>query len=125
LALKGQDDDALEEVLDFLYGKTVTREKSELASLFRAYRAFTTVAQSRDSSPESQQEKSDKLKEFVREYFKEATHETDEQKIGLVIPPLDQQVENAVRSDVRQFVMTHTDHTWTGRAVARWRVFFS
>ena len=51
LALKGQDDDALEEVLDYLYGKTVTREKSELASLFRAYRAFTTVAQSRDSSP--------------------------------------------------------------------------
>ena len=68
---------------------------------------------------ESQQEKSDKLKEFVREYFKEATHETDDQKIGLIIPPLDTQTENLVRSDVRQFVMTHNDHTWTGRAVAR------
>jgi hypothetical protein len=49
-ALKGLDDDALEEVLDFLFGKTVTREKAELASLFRAHRAYSTVAQSRDSS---------------------------------------------------------------------------
>jgi hypothetical protein len=68
---------------------------------------------------ESQTEKSNKLKDFVREYFIEATHETDDKKIGLVIPPLDPQAENAVRADVRQFVMTHTDHVWSGRAVAR------
>ena len=68
---------------------------------------------------ESQTEKSNKLKDFVREYFSEATHETDDKKIGLVIPALDPQAENAVRADVRQFVMTHTDHVWSGRAVAR------
>jgi hypothetical protein len=50
LAAKGLADDELEEVLDFLFGKTMNREKSELSSLFRAHRAFSTVAQSRDSS---------------------------------------------------------------------------
>jgi hypothetical protein len=50
MALRNLGEDDLEEVLDFLYSKIVNREKSELASLFRAHRAFTTVAQSRDSS---------------------------------------------------------------------------
>ena len=41
MTLKGQTDEDLEEVLDFLFGKTLMREKAELSSLFRAYRAFT------------------------------------------------------------------------------------
>jgi len=50
MALRGLTDEDLEEVLDFLYSKTLTREKAELSSLYRAYRAFSAVAQSRDSS---------------------------------------------------------------------------
>ncbi len=45
---------------------------------------------------ESQTEKSNKLKEFVREYFKEASHDCDEQKIGLMMPPIDSQVSYSV-----------------------------
>ena len=32
---------------------------------------------------------------------------------------IDDALEAQLRADVKQFVNTHTDHTWTGRAVAR------
>jgi hypothetical protein len=50
MALADLNDDELEEVLDFLFSKTLKREQAELAGLFRAHRAFSAVAQSRDSS---------------------------------------------------------------------------
>jgi hypothetical protein len=48
----------------------VNREKSELSSLQRAYRAFNLAATPKDAENSVLIEKSNKLKEFIREYFK-------------------------------------------------------
>ena len=32
---------------------------------------------------------------------------------------IDEETESQLRAEVRQFVFTHSDHIWTGRAVAR------
>ena len=50
VALANLSDDDLEEILEFLVNKTSKREQSELSSLFHAYRAFSSVAQSRNST---------------------------------------------------------------------------
>ena len=32
---------------------------------------------------------------------------------------ISEDIESQLRAEVRQFVVTHSDHSWTGRAVAR------
>ncbi len=71
-----------------------------------------------DCADEADVPKSDRLKAFIEDYFKE----TDDPTAGS--SPSSQKEariadESRVRADVRQFVMTHSDHVWSGRAVAR------
>ena len=76
--------------------------------------------------------KSDKLKAYIKEYFErpvsavEAAY-SDRVKQGVNLAAsnsdsfvkIDSNLESQLRAEVRQFVVTHSDHTWSGRAVAR------
>lgn len=64
------------------------------------------------------QQKSVQLKEEIRNYF-------DASGAGLASISLEEQlylrpeVEQRIRGDIRSLLSIHSDHSWTGRAVAR------
>ena len=59
-----------------------------------------------------------KLKELVGEYFRSDGSSINHQAPPRV-PAIDEETESYLRSEVRSFVSTHSEHVWTGRAVAR------
>jgi len=116
-ALTGMDGETLDRLLDEVHDRCVKQERAELASLQRIFRSFTAVAYARleEMEDEKNKERSDKLKEFIAEYFGE--HERTMAEMGPAVETC--QDESQVRADIRNFVYQHSDQPWTGRAVAR------
>ena len=117
-AKTGLTESKMDEILDDLLTKAETRERSEMWGLVRLGKAFSVVAFDKElqcSDQDLATQKSDKLKMFIKEYFTEV-----ERSVPDNLPAAEVcQYEDAVRSEIRSFVCTHNDHTWTGRAVAR------
>ena len=118
-AKTGLTEARLDEVLQDLFKQAETRERSEMWSLVRLGKAFNAVSFDKEASCGDEEDqtraKSDKLKLFIKEYFTELDRHVPE---GL--PAADKcQHEDSVRADIRHFVCQHTEHVWTGRAVAR------
>jgi len=111
------EEEQLDKLLEELYTRVDNREKTELWGLTRLAKAFSTVAYGKqvEGSEEEDEEKSDKLKVFIREYFEEPERHVPE---VLAAPPPCQH-EDQVRADIRAFVCQHQEHDWSGRAVAR------
>ena len=72
-ALTGLSAETLDTLLDQLHGRCRQQERAELAGLHRIFKAFVSVAYSRleDSETDTDIVRSDKLKEFIAEYFSE------------------------------------------------------
>ena len=116
-AKTGLAEQEMDSVLEELYRKVETRERTELWGLVRLGKAFSLVSwdQETQAGGQQEQERSDKLKLFIREYFTET-----EREVPAKLPPCEPcQAEDSVRADIRAFVCTHSEHTWSGRAVAR------
>ena len=58
---------------------------------------------------------------FIEEYFLEDDMASEDASVAASAEVKEASIEDAsrVRADVRAFVMTHADHAWSGRAVAR------
>ena len=58
---------------------------------------------------------------FIEEYFLEDDMASEDASTAASAEVKEASIEDAsrVRADVRAFVMTHADHAWSGRAVAR------
>ena len=116
-AKTGLTEPEMDSVLEELYRKVETRERTELWGLVRLGKAFTLVAWDKETEAggQQEQERSDKLKLFIKEYFTETEREIPDK-----LPPMEPcQSEDTVRADIRSFVCTHSEHAWNGRAVAR------
>ena len=118
-ARTGLSEARLDEVLEDLSRQSETRERSEMWSLVRLGKAFSAVSVATENhcseDSEATEARSDKLKMFIKEYFTEVDRDVPDS-----LPAGDQcQHEESVRADIRSFVCQHTDHVWTGRAVAR------
>jgi len=116
-AATGLNEEQLDTLLEELYTRVDDREKTELWGLTRLAKAFSTVTYEKqiESQETEDEEKSDKLKVFIREYFEEAERQVPE--VLAAPPPCE--YEDQVRSDIRAFVCQHQEHDWSGRAVAR------
>jgi len=116
-AATGLGDEQLDKLLEELYSRVENREKTELWGLTRLAKAFSTVAYNKqlDGREEDDQDKSEKLKVFIREYFEEPERYVPDVLAGP--PPCEH--EDQVRADIRAFVSQHQEHDWSGRAVAR------
>lgn len=116
-ALNGLSAETLDNLLDKLHGRCMEQERTELSGLHRIFKAFMSVAFPRLDNMEDEENKvrSDKLKEFIAEYFSEPERVVPE---SIAVPETCDN-EGQVRSDIRNFMWMHTDQTWTGRAVAR------
>ena len=92
------------------------QEHLELSNLYRLHRAFTVVSvKTYDAEPTTLLERSDKLKQFIANYFSEPEVILPE----VAAPPEQFEDEESVRARVRSFVWEHDDINWNGRAVAR------
>ena len=116
-ARTGLTDEELDELQTTMYDRIINREKAEIYGLQRIFRAFNTVAYPTfvDCADNPDVGKSDKLKSFIRDYFSEIERPVVTSANNEV------QLENqdSLRADVRNFIFTHSDHVWTGRAIAR------
>jgi ATP-dependent DNA helicase Q4 len=141
----------LDQIQEYLYNRSLAREKAELENLRNLFNAFRKVSFLAGNIPEetiNPQDskgtvkgnevdsdaitvKSEKLKMFIKDYF-DSNESRIESAFSDINNPndenrtssdpsmrIDDALEAQLRADVRQFVNTHTDHTWTGRAVAR------
>ena len=115
--LSAEDRDYLK---TYLHDRSLQREKTELYDLQRVFRSFNSVASQsyKECAEEASTALSDKLKNFVSEYFGERV-KTFEDLTKRRPPPLSPHDEARVKAEVMQFVGTHSDHRWHGRAVAR------
>ena len=59
------------------------------------------------------------LQAFIEEYFLEDDMASEDTTAALEAKEASIEDASRVRADVRAFVMTHADHAWSGRAVAR------
>jgi len=116
-SLNGLSSETLDSLLDRLHNRCSEQERTELSGLHRIFKAFMSVAYPRlsDMETEENQVKSDKLKEYIAEYFGEPERVVPE---SIAVPETCEN-EGQVRSDIRNFMWMHHDQTWTGRAVAR------
>uniref|UniRef100_T1JDJ3 Uncharacterized protein n=1 Tax=Strigamia maritima TaxID=126957 RepID=T1JDJ3_STRMM len=111
--------DEMDRVLDYLNSYVVNQKKTELQQLESSYKAFYTVSKPRywSCSDSYDREKSDQLKEFLKDYF-DGRPITDEESIS--VPKLDVEKQmNNVLSDIRAFLGIYSDQSFTGRSVAR------
>ncbi|XP_031948607.1 ATP-dependent DNA helicase Q4 isoform X3 [Corvus moneduloides] len=119
----------LDSVGEFLHGRVVSREKAALRQLRCCFRAFRSVAfqSCHPKAPEKEQlERSSRLKELLREYFErdgagsdgddDEEEEEEEKNLGMTRP---KDWEEQVRADIRNFLATHPDEKFSGRAIAR------
>jgi ATP-dependent DNA helicase Q4 len=124
-ALRGLSEEERDHLKNFLYGRVSGQERRELHSLNRIFRSFSIVSHAAaiECSVEADTARSDRLKQFIEEYFGEPADDDDPTTPTSPSSTAKKEVriedESRVRSEVRQFVMTHSDHTWSGRAVAR------
>jgi len=115
-ALTGVSEEEVDVLQDQLYARLVKQEHLELSNLYRLHRAFTVVSvKTYDAEPTTLLERSDKLKQFIANYFSEPEVILPE----VAAPPEQFEDEESVRARVRSFVWEHDDINWNGRAVAR------
>ena len=113
------DGDQMNGLKDRLKSRATVQERRELSQLQRVFRCFSFVAQpSLKESSSRNLEKSQKLKEFIEEYF-ESAEDFECGDAEVQIPQLTPDAEMRIKAEVKTFVLTHTDHKWNGRAVAR------
>lgn len=108
----------LDSVLDDLHGIVLSQEKAMLYQLEESNKAFGKLGnyslESNSLSDESMIEKSNELKNTIRNYFQRETNlPTD---VTMEERPLD--VER-VASDIRALISSYRDCTFTGRSIAR------
>ncbi|XP_027231609.2 ATP-dependent DNA helicase Q4 [Penaeus vannamei] len=113
-------DDECDQLLDALYLRTQTQERDQLRQVQYTYQLLRSVSHGSiimccDSVDE---ERGNKLREDLREYFKENSKVLSEVRLEeqVYIRP---EIEASVRSSVRAVLSTHIDNQWTGRAIAR------
>ncbi|XP_047488278.1 ATP-dependent DNA helicase Q4-like [Penaeus chinensis] len=113
-------DDECDQLLDALYLRTQTQERDQLRQVQYTYQLLRSVSHGSiimccDSVDE---ERGNKLREELREYFKENSRVLSEIRLEeqVYIRP---EIEASVRSSVRAVLSTHLDNQWTGRAIAR------
>lgn len=108
----------LDSILDDLHGTVLSQEKAMLYQLEESNRAFSKLGnnslESDRLSEESLIEKSNELKNMIRDYFQREdylpTNVTIEER------PLD---VDRIASDVRALISAYRDCTFTGRSIAR------
>ena len=93
-------------------------KRQKFTGLQRIFRAFNTVSYPTyvDCADNPDITRSEKLKSFIKDYFSETERSNNETSISqnqLI------ENENSLRADIRSFIFTHSDHVWTGRAIAR------
>lgn len=117
-ALKGLSVEDRDHLKNFLYTRVLNQERAELHSLARIFRSFSTVAHAsiKDCADQADMARSDKLKNFISEYFSETERNLGED-VKCSSGPLENEAQ--IRGDIRQFVCSNPEHNWTGRAVAR------
>lgn len=108
----------LDSILDDLHDTVLLQEKAMLYQLEESNKAFSKLGnyslKSKDLLEETLMEKSNELKNIIRDYFQRENHlPTD---VTLEERPLD--VER-VASDVRALISSYRDCTFTGRSVGR------
>ncbi|NXJ87180.1 RECQ4 helicase, partial [Trogon melanurus] len=114
-------DHELDSVCRFLHQKAAAREKTALAQLRAAFRAFRSVAfQTCGPHPEEEEEeRSARLKALLGDYFEKAEHGCEEDEEEEEEEDPSDAEESRVRADVRNFLAVRRDERFTGRAVAR------
>lgn len=120
-ALKGLKPEEKDSLNDFLFGRMQDQEMAELHSLNRIFRAFAAVSYSTfaEANEEVDPQRSDKLKSFIQDYFNETQVDLSAFKEAAAKKTNPLKHESQIRADIRSFVCTHSDHVWSGRAVAR------
>ncbi|KAG8200495.1 hypothetical protein JTE90_000573 [Oedothorax gibbosus] len=119
--LSGEDLDA---VLDFLHNKVTSAEESELKNLKLLFSVFQKYSSPRywGCCDEVNVEHSDGIKSAINKYFERAdllceeiqeVVETSHDEINAEVDP------SFIKSLIKDFICTHHDHNFTGRAVAR------
>ncbi|XP_071524359.1 uncharacterized protein RecQ4 isoform X2 [Panulirus ornatus] len=112
-------DDELDQLLDALFKRTQAQEQNKLRQLYYIYHLAHSV--SHNSSlmccDSVDLDRCTKLREELGKYFSEGKNLSEIYlEENIYIKP---EVEASIRSNVRAFLSIHTDHQWTGRAVAR------
>ncbi|XP_046388229.1 ATP-dependent DNA helicase Q4 [Ischnura elegans] len=104
----------LDEALDSLHNRVVAQEEASLKQLNTILSALNMVSHKtcKECSDEVDEERSNKLKDYINKYFRE--------EIQVDLPPAENlSNEGLVRDDIRQLVCSFRDQSFTGRAVAR------
>ena len=123
-----------DQALEFLHERCVRREANELQQLQRIHQALLSVSLSTvsagfssscsddDADDAAADERSDKLRRFIHDYFEEkiATggvgHAAAAAADAAGAPLAD---ESAVKADVRSLIHSYRDQTFSGRSIAR------
>ncbi|XP_067111566.1 ATP-dependent DNA helicase Q4 [Osmerus mordax] len=109
-------------VCNFLHGRVLAQEKTQLYQLSACFNAFRSVAFRSVSCCEPEQGSSQQLKALLGEYFNrrremdltlQAAGELETSKHKL------QDWEEQIRADIRSFLANRSDEKFSGRAVAR------
>ncbi|KAA0204068.1 hypothetical protein HAZT_HAZT007475 [Hyalella azteca] len=113
-------DDDRDRILDELHARATQQETDQLKQL--QYTHQTLRAASHASillcCDQVDDKRCSNLKDAIGRYFAPSSSELE--KVVLEKEPeLTTSVEGTVRQEVRSLLSTHTDHTWTARAVAR------
>lgn len=113
-------DDDLDRILDELHARAMQQETDQLRQL--QYTHQTLRAASHASillcSDVVDPKRCDNLKQAIGRYF--SPHSNELEKVVLECEPeLSSGAECGLRQDIRSLLSTHTDQTWTARAIAR------
>ena len=104
--------------LEFLHQRCLNREATEIQQLQRIHQALLSVsyAQSTSCCGEVDETKSDKLRNFIKDYFEEepGAHQPIEEAVHC---PDNQ--EQHIRSSIRSLILNYRDQTFTARSIAR------
>ncbi|KAJ7991733.1 hypothetical protein DPEC_G00286940 [Dallia pectoralis] len=121
--------DEMDRVCEFLHGRVVAQERTQLYQLKTSFKAFRSVAYKSCSfcTDELDEKRSLKLKELLRDYFdkrrdldmskKFQEDEDDEEEMLMKCKLKDW--EGQIRADIQSFLGNRSDERFSGRAVAR------
>lgn len=107
-------DEDLDEVLDTLYSKVLKQENVAYAQLIDINQTLSKVALPTCKNLNETEEKSERLKKDIREYF-------ESKKIfdSVEMPELSEEQKNDIIRDIRLLIDRYGDENFTGRSIAR------
>jgi len=111
------DEDA-DKVLDLLHNRNLEQERTELYQLHRVHQALLNVSTPSvfDEGSEFNEDKCEKLKRFIYDYFHQDTSDIPH-GWNFITKPCEREEE--IRQDTRKVLLHYQDIQFTGRSIAK------